>query len=615
MANSLKCALLILLLCSPAMAQSPSIYGSAVSLDGTLTPQAFGGHGDAVRIYAGCSVSASSTGLFCNNTSFVSADTGKQIWIPGAGASGASLHTTIASVTNSTTVTLASAASTAAVGAQAIYGHDDSTAIQNCMNYAGTNHVPCALNSKSGYLFSTGLVIPSHMMLSGNSHTQATNLFCEVNGDCFSLLPGPDTGVNISNFELWIDNTLSNSRGIHLNPSTGQGVPFGGLYNSNITNVQVENMAQECLWLDGGGGSGYTYNLPNQYVTFNQFNCNGPVQQHNANMILITGQNAQIIFINGATNTVPNNAANQAQFNLWQSYYPNAMISIHEKTVGLNDAPMDIKFYGYTYEVGTTGLYISQSTDIHYDNGYVEGVPNGLIVANSSGFTFNGNHLANVGSSQPGGGVTATAVAQFGVNSYGSFRDNAMLYSGSTPPLMATCTAPGYIDFEANAGLVTTTAGCATQQAVNSSTLTLNGVTAFLNGSSSPVTNIADTSVMPGKTLTLFAGTGPIVLSSGGNIDLGGYGSPLYIAQNGSVTLTLFDLGPAWLVTGATGLGSYSASGIALPACNASTPKGLDLKVSDATSPSFMSAYTSGGSITADAICSYNGSSYQWLTH
>jgi hypothetical protein len=51
-----------------------------------------------------------------------------------------------------------------------------------------------------------------------------------------------------------------------------------------------------------------------------------------------------------------------------------------------------------------------------------------------------------------------------------------------------------------------------------------------------------------------------------------------------------------------------------LPTCNAGT-NGNQRTVSDATSPTYMGAYTSGGNITAAVICSYNGSSYAWLTH
>ena len=58
----------------------------------------------------------------------------------------------------------------------------------------------------------------------------------------------------------------------------------------------------------------------------------------------------------------------------------------------------------------------------------------------------------------------------------------------------------------------------------------------------------------------------------------------------------------------------FSAAGTALPACAVGT-KGLQLVVSDATAPTYMGAYTSGGAITAEVICSFNGTTYSWLTH
>lgn len=58
----------------------------------------------------------------------------------------------------------------------------------------------------------------------------------------------------------------------------------------------------------------------------------------------------------------------------------------------------------------------------------------------------------------------------------------------------------------------------------------------------------------------------------------------------------------------------YSAAGQALPTCGAEM-KGTSLAVSDATSPTFMGTYTSGGAITARVVCGYNGTTYAWQTH
>lgn len=58
----------------------------------------------------------------------------------------------------------------------------------------------------------------------------------------------------------------------------------------------------------------------------------------------------------------------------------------------------------------------------------------------------------------------------------------------------------------------------------------------------------------------------------------------------------------------------YSAAGTALPTCTSGIV-GTEAVVSDATSPSYMGAYTSGGAVTTAVICSYNGTTYSWLTH
>jgi hypothetical protein len=58
----------------------------------------------------------------------------------------------------------------------------------------------------------------------------------------------------------------------------------------------------------------------------------------------------------------------------------------------------------------------------------------------------------------------------------------------------------------------------------------------------------------------------------------------------------------------------YSAAGTALPTCAVGI-KGETAVVGDATAPTYMGAYTSGGGITAAVICSFNGTTFSWLSH
>lgn len=57
----------------------------------------------------------------------------------------------------------------------------------------------------------------------------------------------------------------------------------------------------------------------------------------------------------------------------------------------------------------------------------------------------------------------------------------------------------------------------------------------------------------------------------------------------------------------------YSAAGTPLPAAS-SALNGQTAIVSDATSPTYMGAYASGGPITCQVICSFNGTTYAWYT-
>jgi hypothetical protein len=507
-----------------------------------VTPLSFGGHGDAKLIANGCTTTTSGTTIVCPSAPFVSGDVGKELWVTGAGASRVAFGSTISTVVSNTTVTVSATPSTSVTQNRAVFGHDDVSAIQACWNYSRDNGIQCIMNSvtgfntPSGYLVgSGGLTIPTLSNITGNSPSQGTTLFCEFNGDCLSLPTGstlqtgqPVQGVNLANLDLEVDPSQPSGRGIHLNAATGQ-YNFGGMFNSTISNIQVESSALECLWIDGGAAG---TNLPNQYITFNQFNCNGPNQQHNNAEIRVSGQNAQIIFHNGAINGVPTH-----------SFYPNPLIRFDANS---GNAPGDIKFYGYTCEVGTQCLYAGPgSTNIHYDNGYMEQIDSPLIADTSESLTFNGNHLANSGN--------VTAVAQFLGNVTASMRDT-LVYGSTTPAAFAVCTgSTNTIDFAANNSTVTTTTGCATSAASPStSTLSvLGGSSVSVAASGTPITTISAPGVNAGKTLTLYA-SGTFTLASGGNINFGGLSAPPTIAGGQSVTLTLFDLGPTWVITSTT---------------------------------------------------------------
>lgn len=126
--------------------KSNDIVAMVLSVEGDGEPQQPGGEavspqsnvkthgakGDA-RTVNGCAVSARSQAVTCAGANFTAADVGKKLILPGAGASGADLVTTVSARAGATQVNVGVAASAAVNGREAIYGTDDTAAIQSAI--------------------------------------------------------------------------------------------------------------------------------------------------------------------------------------------------------------------------------------------------------------------------------------------------------------------------------------------------------------------------------------------------------------------------------------------------------------------------------------------------
>lgn len=83
---------------------------------------------------------ANSTTVTSATAAFAASDVGKQITVTNAAAT--ALNTTISGFTNATTVTLAASATRTCSGVQVVYGTDDTTAIQNALNFVAITTNP-----------------------------------------------------------------------------------------------------------------------------------------------------------------------------------------------------------------------------------------------------------------------------------------------------------------------------------------------------------------------------------------------------------------------------------------------------------------------------------------
>jgi hypothetical protein len=96
----------------------------------------FGAKGDG-RNFTG-SISSTTNTTTLTGTGFTSGDVGKDVIVPGAGVAGADLLTTVSSFTNSTTVTLAAAASTTVSNKTCLIATNDTTAINEALLHTFT---------------------------------------------------------------------------------------------------------------------------------------------------------------------------------------------------------------------------------------------------------------------------------------------------------------------------------------------------------------------------------------------------------------------------------------------------------------------------------------------
>lgn len=145
------------------------------------------------------SITSGSPNLTSSGSTFTSADVGKRIYVPGAGAAGAGLSTTILAFVSATQVTLSTNASTtittlaATNAAPFAYGTDDTTAIQNAINATpngGTLFIPGK---------TTGCVIRQQ---GANAYALLQNRPFNVRGTGHfsNLMTFPDTPSTVDNF-------------------------------------------------------------------------------------------------------------------------------------------------------------------------------------------------------------------------------------------------------------------------------------------------------------------------------------------------------------------------------------------------------------------------------
>lgn len=220
----------------------------------------FGAVGDGVKANLTLSITSGLTALTATGGSFSAGDVGKLIVVPGAGAAGVPLATTIAAVGGATTITLADAAATtlAASAQRVTYGTDNTTAIQNAINslpvYGGK------VRLGAGLYCTTGLYVGD-----GTSSALSTRWGVSIEGvspppisrDSVQWLQSPsalaycgDIGVSGSVLVFWGPLSGFAARNIHLDGC--------GLADYCLRLQSVGNGVTEFLSFEGWRVRGYS---------------------------------------------------------------------------------------------------------------------------------------------------------------------------------------------------------------------------------------------------------------------------------------------------------------------------------------------------------------------
>jgi hypothetical protein len=177
--------------------RSQVIAGIAAGVSDSVSGASFGLNGDGNYSITGGSMTSGSAVL--TGAGFTSAMVGAIVRVKGAGASGASLSTTVSSFQSSTQVTLAASAGTSIANTSYVLGHDNTNAIQTGLNNAAGKRVTLPAGT---YFVSSNVQIPSNTTVDLTGVTILYGGF--AHGDATDILFGTFVGAGDGSYQAFI---------------------------------------------------------------------------------------------------------------------------------------------------------------------------------------------------------------------------------------------------------------------------------------------------------------------------------------------------------------------------------------------------------------------------
>jgi len=210
------------------------------------------------------------------------------------------------------------------------------------------------------------------------------NGFKSDHGNMIELDNGPIHGVNVSNLTLTggiepYGNTFNpaivetrRKNCMHLRASVSNSAGDGGIWNSTFKNIRINHFNGCGIILEGGGGSNYNYNLPNQFLIFENVQIDR--QKDETNCLLIMGQQGQITFINSRFDGLiynKNQPFNPSQFKTNKKF--NVVIQNKQDV-----QTAVVSFINCTFQNAEYGVYLRYAENITFDNCWFESLDRGV---------------------------------------------------------------------------------------------------------------------------------------------------------------------------------------------------------------------------------------------
>jgi len=234
---------------------------------GGIPLASYGAISDLVSITGNTSIASGAAALTVVGAAFTTADchtdasctgaTDKAIVIPGAGAAGVPLLTTITKVTSATQATVANNASTtlSAVSKTLFYGTDNTTAFNNWVTACTAGSQDCVF-TRGAFAVTGSISITSALKIHGAGVANSFVYYLAPSGNLFSI--NTNSAVILSDFYLVGMPYATGGITAHLLDITGPYVNYG---------TSIEN-----VWFSGGSYAIYTTN--DEFLTIDKVNIN-----------------------------------------------------------------------------------------------------------------------------------------------------------------------------------------------------------------------------------------------------------------------------------------------------------------------------------------------------